>query len=226
MLNTTIFLTSLPPAPAVSTPFIHYFLCKKIAGFQISSNVFISKAWLILSRWQKFCSQWRKNKDVRLLNAPDCLIREVNYFLSDVFLFNWKSQAVPLLVKEKILKHRCSSRGEKKRILRSCELNPFLHSHICFYFYSRTSNPKEKALEVNSRFLKCLSVHGTVLFSPSQKTRPSFTFAVPQCLSFVLQQCCLFLKIDTDEFHPSFTETQERQTALKTNSTTRAWLIY
>lgn len=156
---------------------------------------------------------------------PDCLIREVNYFISDVLIFSWKFQMVSLSGKEKFLKHHYSPRG-KKKILQSCEINLFLHSHIWFYFYSCTSNLKEKALKVNPRFLKCLTVHDPVLFSTSQKIQPIFISAVHQCLSFVLQQCCMFLKIDADEFHPSFTKTQERQMALKTTTATEAWLIY
>lgn len=113
-----------------------------------------------------------------------------------------------------------------KKILQSCEVNLSLHSHIWFYFYSCTSNLKEKALKVNSRFLKRLTVHAPVLFSTSQKIQPIFISAVHQCLSFVLQQHCMFLKTDLDEFHPSFTTTRERQMALKTKSTTEVELIY
>lgn len=113
-----------------------------------------------------------------------------------------------------------------KNILPSCEINLSLHSHVWFYFYSCTSNLKEKALKVNSRFLKCLTVHVPVLYSTSQKIRPTSISVAHQCLSFVLQQHCMFSKIDLDEFHPSFTKTQERQMALKTKSTTEAWLIY
>jgi hypothetical protein len=69
-------------------------------------------------------------------------------------------------------------------------------------------------------------VHVPVLFSTSLKIQPILISAVHQCLSFVLQQHCMFWKIDLDEFHPSSTKTQERQMAVKTKSTTEAWLIY
>lgn len=104
--------------------------------------------------------------------------------------------------------------GGGKKILQSCEINFSLHSHIWFYFYSCTRDLKEKALKVNSRFLKCLTVHVPVLFSTSWKIQPIFISAAYPCLSFVLQQHCMFLKIDLDEFHPSFTKTQKRQMVL------------
>lgn len=148
-----------------------------------------------------------------------------HHSISDVFLFSLKFQTASLSVKEILFKHYCSTEG-KKKILPSCEINLSLHSHVWFYFYSCTSNLKEKALKVNSRFLKCLTVHVPVLYSTSQKIWPISISVAHQCLSFVLQQHCMFSKIDLDEFHPSFTKTQERQMALKTKSTTEAWLIY
>lgn len=84
---------------------------------------------------------------------PDCLIREVNYFISDILIFSWKFQTVSLSGKENFLKHHYSP-GGGGGILQSCEINLFLHSHIWFYFYSFTSNLKEKALKVNPRFFK------------------------------------------------------------------------
>lgn len=42
-------------------------------------------------------------------------------------------------------------------ILQSCEIHLSLHSHIWLYFYSCSSNLKEKALKVSSRFLHCLT---------------------------------------------------------------------
>lgn len=60
---------------------------------------------------------------------PDCLIREVNYFISDVLIFSWKFQTVSLSGKENFLKYHYSP-GGKKKILQSCEINLFLHSHI------------------------------------------------------------------------------------------------
>lgn len=135
-------------------------------------------------------------------------------FISDVFIFSWIFQKVPLLSKEKKFKCIITPLEGEKKILQSCEINFSLHSHIWFYFYSCTRDLKEKALKVNSRFLKCLTVHVPVLFSTSWKIQPIFISAAYPCLSFVLQQHCMFLKIDLDEFHPSFTKTQKRQMVL------------
>lgn len=49
-----------------------------------------------------------------MLNVSDCLIREVGYFVSDVFMFSWKFQTVSLPVKEKILNSITPLEGEKK----------------------------------------------------------------------------------------------------------------
>lgn len=42
---------------------------------------------------------------------PDCLIREVNYFISDILIFSWKFQTVSLSGKENFLKHHYSPGG-------------------------------------------------------------------------------------------------------------------
>lgn len=136
-------------------------------------------------------------------------------FISDVFIFSWIFQKVPLLSEGKKFKCTITPLEGGKKILQSCEINFSLHSHIWFYFYSCTRDLKGKALKVNSRFLKCLTVHVPVLFSTSWKIQPIFISAAYPCLSFVLQQHCMFLKIDLDEFHPSFTKTRKRQMVLK-----------
>lgn len=46
---------------------------------------------------------------------PDCLIREVNYFICDILIFSWKFQTASLSGKENFLKHHYSPGGGKKK---------------------------------------------------------------------------------------------------------------